>query len=151
MIQIQMFESKRSYLHQVMRTFSEEVCHIELTETKRMEDRGLRWGTGLQQARVGERFMSPAPLPRNQNHALKCPIIFRRSRSILSGFQESHKPQERYSQRKKRKNIMKALKMSVIHVIFFILSWTPYTAMATWQVHFATISFNSKHLFQGHY
>ena len=27
---------------------------------------------------------------------------------------------------------MKALKMSVVHVVMFVLSWTPYTIMATW-------------------
>ena len=27
---------------------------------------------------------------------------------------------------------MKALKMSIIHVVVFVLSWTPYTVMATW-------------------
>ena len=29
---------------------------------------------------------------------------------------------------------MKALKMSVIHVVAFIVSWTPYTVMGTWLV-----------------
>ena len=28
--------------------------------------------------------------------------------------------------------VMKALKMSVIHVVAFIVSWTPYTVMGTW-------------------
>ena len=27
---------------------------------------------------------------------------------------------------------MKALKMSIIHVLAFVVSWTPYTFMATW-------------------
>ena len=30
------------------------------------------------------------------------------------------------------KNMMKALKMSIIHVVVFVLSWTPYSVMATW-------------------
>ena len=30
------------------------------------------------------------------------------------------------------KNMMKALKMSLIHVLVFVFSWTPYTVMATW-------------------
>ena len=28
--------------------------------------------------------------------------------------------------------VMKALKMSIIHVLAFIVSWTPYTVMGTW-------------------
>ena len=31
-----------------------------------------------------------------------------------------------------KRAVLKALKMSVIHVAFFILSWTPYTVIATW-------------------
>ena len=31
-----------------------------------------------------------------------------------------------------KKSVMKALKMSVIHVVVFVVSWTPYTVMATW-------------------
>ena len=31
-----------------------------------------------------------------------------------------------------RRTVMKALKMSVIHVVAFIVSWTPYTVMGTW-------------------
>ena len=31
---------------------------------------------------------------------------------------------------------MKALKMSVIHVVAFIVSWTPYTIMGTWCVQY---------------
>ena len=31
-----------------------------------------------------------------------------------------------------KKSVLKALKMSVIHVTFFILSWTPYTIIGTW-------------------
>ena len=31
-----------------------------------------------------------------------------------------------------KKSLMKALKMSLIHVLAFVLSWTPYTVMATW-------------------
>ena len=31
-----------------------------------------------------------------------------------------------------KKSVMKALKMSVIHVLAFVVSWTPYTVMATW-------------------
>ena len=34
--------------------------------------------------------------------------------------------------RGKTRGVMKALKMSVIHAVTFILSWTPYTVMATW-------------------
>ena len=30
------------------------------------------------------------------------------------------------------KKVMKALKMSIIHVLAFIVSWTPYTVMGTW-------------------
>ena len=31
-----------------------------------------------------------------------------------------------------RKSVMKALNMSIIHVLAFVISWTPYTVMATW-------------------
>ena len=31
-----------------------------------------------------------------------------------------------------KRSVLKALKMSVLHVAFFILSWTPYTVMSTW-------------------
>ena len=30
------------------------------------------------------------------------------------------------------KGMMKALKMSIIHVVTFLFLWTPYTVMATW-------------------
>ena len=30
------------------------------------------------------------------------------------------------------KRMMKALKMSTVHCALFVLSWTPYTVMATW-------------------
>ena len=35
-------------------------------------------------------------------------------------------------QKKSEQSIMKALKMSLFHVLFFVFSWTPYSAMATW-------------------
>ena len=31
-----------------------------------------------------------------------------------------------------KRAVLKALKMSVIHVAFFIISWTPYTIIGTW-------------------
>ena len=31
-----------------------------------------------------------------------------------------------------KKTVMKALKMSMIHVVAFIISWTPYTIMGIW-------------------
>ena len=31
-----------------------------------------------------------------------------------------------------KKSVMKALNMSIIHVLAFVISWTPYTVMATW-------------------
>ena len=34
------------------------------------------------------------------------------------------------------KSMMKALRMSLIHVLAFVVSWTPYTTMATWSVSF---------------
>ena len=51
---------------------------------------------------------------------------------MLTGFHESGSFEERSSNDKKRKSVMKALKMSVVHVVMFVLSWTPYTIMATW-------------------
>ena len=53
---------------------------------------------------------------------------------MLTGFHESESFEERSSNHKKRKSVMKALKMSVIHVVMFVLSWTPYSIMATWLV-----------------
>ena len=50
----------------------------------------------------------------------------------MTGIWESQNPEERISNKKKKKSVMKALKMSVIHVVVFVLSWTPYSAMATW-------------------
>ena len=41
---------------------------------------------------------------------------------------ESESPPQSQSQ----SQVMKALKMSVIHVVAFIVSWTPYTIMGTW-------------------
>ena len=35
------------------------------------------------------------------------------------------------------KSMMKALRMSLIHVLAFVFSWTPYTTMATWSVSFS--------------
>ena len=35
------------------------------------------------------------------------------------------------------KSMMKALRMSLIHVLAFVFSWTPYTAMAMWSVSFS--------------
>ena len=32
------------------------------------------------------------------------------------------------------KHMMKALRMSLIHVLAFVFSWTPYTVIATWSV-----------------
>ena len=58
--------------------------------------------------------------------------ICRRNKQLLTGILESQNPEERSSNRKKKKSVMKALKMSVIHVVVFVLSWTPYSAMATW-------------------
>ena len=37
---------------------------------------------------------------------------------------------------------MKALKMSIIHVVTFVLSWTPYTFMATWWEVWQFLSFS---------
>ena len=51
---------------------------------------------------------------------------------MLTGFNESESFEDRSSNQKKRKSVMKALKMSVVHVVMFVLSWTPYTIMATW-------------------
>ena len=51
---------------------------------------------------------------------------------MLTWFHESESFEERSSNNKKRKSVMKALKMSVVHVVMFVLSWTPYTIMATW-------------------
>ena len=51
---------------------------------------------------------------------------------MLTGFNESRSFKERSSNHKKRKSMMKALKMSLVHVVMFVLSWTPYTIIATW-------------------
>ena len=49
-------------------------------------------------------------------------------------FQESQNLEERKLNQNKKKGLMKALKMSVVHVSIFVLSWTPYSVMATWLV-----------------
>ena len=36
------------------------------------------------------------------------------------------------SSTRRKESTMKALKMSIIHVVAFVVSWTPYTVMATW-------------------
>ena len=59
--------------------------------------------------------------------------FFRGNKQLLSVVQGTPNPAERISnQKKKKKSIMKALKMSVIHAVVFVLCWTPYSAMATW-------------------
>ena len=40
--------------------------------------------------------------------------------------------EENRSNAGKKKNLIKALKMSIIQVLVFVISWTPYTVMATW-------------------
>ena len=57
--------------------------------------------------------------------------IFRRDK-LISDQQEVGNSVQRMSQRKSEQTIMKALKMSLFHVMFFVFSWTPYTIMATW-------------------
>jgi len=41
---------------------------------------------------------------------------------------------ETLKQLKSRKGLMRALKMSLVHVVVFVLCWTPYTTMATWEM-----------------
>ena len=66
--------------------------------------------------------------------AVTCYLIvvfnFRRATNILSHF--SQNPEENRNNTSKKKSLMKALKMSIIHVAVFVLSWTPYSMMATW-------------------
>lgn len=49
--------------------------------------------------------------------------ILRRSSNILSQFSQNE--EENRSNAGKKKNLVKALKMSSIHVVMFVLSWTP--------------------------
>ena len=55
---------------------------------------------------------------------------FRRTTHVLTHF--SQNAEENRSNKNKKKSLMKALKMSIIHVVVFVLSWTPYSVMATW-------------------
>ena len=70
---------------------------------------------------------------------LKCPLVFsiylclksRNETSLVTTMELCRAEEENLNQRKK-KSLMKALKMSIIHCVVFIISWTPYTFMATW-------------------
>merc|ERR1712037_685825 len=42
-----------------------------------------------------------------------------------------------------KKTVMKALKMSIIHVLAFIVSWTPYTVMGTWDTIHRALGYTS--------
>jgi len=57
-------------------------------------------------------------------------VISRRTTHVLTHF--SQNAEENRSNKNKKKSLMKALKMSIIHVVVFVLSWTPYSVMATW-------------------
>ena len=63
-------------------------------------------------------------------------IIFRRSRHIQTAPTSDNFLSERKNSKvpmgPPKRSVLKALKMSVLHVAFFILSWTPYTVMSTW-------------------
>ena len=55
----------------------------------------------------------------------------RNETSLVTSMGLCRAEEENLNQRKK-KSLMKALKMSIIHCSLFIISWTPYTFMATW-------------------
>lgn len=55
----------------------------------------------------------------------------RNETSLVTSMELCRAEEENLNQRKKR-SLMKALKMSIIHCVVFIISWTPYTFMATW-------------------
>lgn len=55
-------------------------------------------------------------------------VMSRRTTNI----QFSNNVEENRSNAGKKKGLMKALKMSLLQVLVFVLSWTPYTVMATW-------------------
>ena len=63
-------------------------------------------------------------------------LIFRRSRHIQTAPTSdnflSESKNSKIPMGPPKRSVLKALKMSVLHVAFFILSWTPYTVMSTW-------------------
>ena len=64
---------------------------------------------------------------------MQCPIgrnTFSRAANLLS--HQSLNSDENAANKHRKKSLMKALKMSIIHMVVFVLSWTPYTVMATW-------------------
>ena len=72
-----------------------------------------------------------------------CPIvhfpdaIVRRSQGLFGS--RTTNPPRSSALTKPKKTAMKALKMSIIHVVAFIVSWTPYTVMGTWSVTLNTV------------
>ena len=56
-------------------------------------------------------------------------MIFRRSH-----VSDTENNSEGYGYITNREEMKKLLKIPIIHVVIFFLSWTPYTVMATWWV-----------------
>ena len=69
----------------------------------------------------------------NNDHIFRIYLCLksRNETSLVTTMELCRAEEENLSQRKK-KSLMKALKMSIIHCVVFIISWTPYTFMATW-------------------
>ena len=59
-------------------------------------------------------------------------LLKKRTNSTLCGQAEVRSVAETILFEKRQKNLMKALKMSIMHCAVFVMSWTPYTVMATW-------------------
>ena len=59
-------------------------------------------------------------------------LLRRRAQSAFCGIQNFRSVGEQILYEKRQKNLMKALKMSIVHCAIFVISWTPYTVMATW-------------------
>ena len=59
-------------------------------------------------------------------------LLKKRTHSTLCGQPEVRSIAETILFEKRQKNLMKALRMSIMHCAVFVISWTPYTVMATW-------------------
>ena len=70
------------------------------------------------------------------------PYFFRRNSCFLRVTQSSN---DGAMELRKQQNIVKALKMSAVHVILFVISWMPYTVMATWCKEFIQTRFMTKY------
>ena len=60
---------------------------------------------------------------------------------VAAGLLQQHKTVTNIKDTARKEGMTKALKMSIIHMLAFVLSWTPYTFMGTWSVTLFTCFF----------